>query len=331
MDNRHRRFSQHLMLERARPGVADKPLDWLAAILLSWLVPLGLAGYLWELNYRVSLWLWGVPILVLLPRFVLRTRRGDPRRRAMLITSGYIVVAGSFLDFVLGARILKFDDGGDYLLRLPGLGRNAWIPIEEIVFYVLGGIAIVLAYFWADEFWLEKYRAQASIPTQRRIFVVSPPTIAVALGLLTVGLVARWMCHDEPFALPEYYVFLIIAAFVPASALYRSIGELVNWRAFSWTALWVLLTSVIWEVTLALPRQWWGYRHETMIGEYIDAWQLGSWRYPIEALLVWFVVTFSCVLTYEAVKAYQSDVRPARARLFGTRAPAGDVGTVGRS
>jgi len=179
-------------------------------------------------------------------------------------------------------------------------------------------VAIVLAYFWADEFWLDRYHSAATIPPQNRIFVLSPPTVWMGIALLVAGFVWSWILRGS-FHFPEYYVFLVLVAFVPASTLYRSVGELVNWRAFSWTALWVLLTSAIWEVTLALPRMWWGYCDRAMIGEYVDAWQLREWKYPIEALLVWIVVTFSCVLTYEAVKSYQSDVRPGKERLFGTK------------
>lgn len=314
------------MLERTRAAIAQKPFDWLAAILLSWLVPLGPVGRLWGLTYRLSLWFWIVPIVLLFPRFVSRTKRGDASRKAMLITGLYITIAGAILDFVFGARILMFDPAGDYLLWLgafggqncvPLPGGGAWIPIEEILFYILGGIAIVLAYFWADEFWLNAYRSTATIPPQYRIFVLSWPTVWTGVALLIAGFAYRWILRGS-FGIPLYYVFLVFLAFVPASALYRSVGELVNWRAFSWTALWVLLTSAIWEVTLALPRKWWGYCDGAMIGEYIDAWHLGGWKYPFEALLVWLVVTFSCVLTYEAVKAYHSDPRPPRERLFGT-------------
>ena len=57
------------MLERTRAAIAQKPFDWLAAILLSWLVPLGPVGRWWGLTYRLSLWFWVVPIVLLLPRF----------------------------------------------------------------------------------------------------------------------------------------------------------------------------------------------------------------------------------------------------------------------
>lgn len=306
------------MFERTKALIGGKPFDWLAGILLSWLVPLGPVGRWWGLTYAVSLLFWIVPIVLLLPRFVMRTKRGDPARRAMLITAIYITVAGSILDFVFGARILQFYEHGQYLWRIPAIGPNAWIPVEEILFYVLGGIGIVLAYFWADDFWLARYQVTAAVPPQNRIFVLSPPTVITGVVLLVAGFIAARIINGA-FRCPEYFIFLVIAAFVPASALYRSVGELVNWRAFSWTALWVLLTSAIWEVTLALPKKWWGYRDEAMLGEYIDAWQLREWKYPIEALLVWLVVTFSCVLTFEAVKAYHSDPRRPRERLFGSK------------
>ena len=38
--------------------------------------------------------------------------------------------------------------------------------------------------------------------------------------------------------------------------LYRTIGTLTNRPAFAVTTLYVIVTSLIWEVTLAIPRQW---------------------------------------------------------------------------
>ncbi len=54
-----------------------------------------------------------------------------------------------------------------------------------------------------------------------------------------------------------------------------------------------------------------------MIGKFIDDWNTPVSKYPIEALIVWIVVTFSCTLTYEAIKAYHSHPLPGmRDRLF---------------
>ena len=57
--------------------------------------------------------------------------------------------------------------------------------------------------------------------------------------------------------LPTYWTFLVATAFVPAFLLYRTVGEFVNGPAFSLTLLWVMSTSIIWEVTLGVPGRWW--------------------------------------------------------------------------
>lgn len=57
---------------------------------------------------------------------------------------------------------------------------------------------------------------------------------------------------------PTYFAFLAAGALLPAMFLYRAIGNLTNWPAFAVTTLYVMVTSLIWEVTLAIPRQWWG-------------------------------------------------------------------------
>ena len=58
---------------------------------------------------------------------------------------------------------------------------------------------------------------------------------------------------------PTYFAFLTAGAILPAMFLYRAVGHLTNWQAVALTTLYVLLTSIIWEVTLAIPRDWWGY------------------------------------------------------------------------
>jgi hypothetical protein len=34
----------------------------------------------------------------------------------------------------------------------------------------------------------------------------------------------------------------------------------INWRAFSLTLFIIVLVSLIWEATLAVPYQWWGFQ-----------------------------------------------------------------------
>ena len=81
---------------------------------------------------------------------------------------------------------------------------------------------------------------------------------------------------------PTYFAFLAGGALLPAIFLYRTIGNLTNWPAFAVTTLYVIITSLIWEVTLAIPRQWWGYEPSGMMGLTIAAWSRGEAIFPIE-------------------------------------------------
>ena len=99
--------------------------------------------------------------------------------------------------------------------------------------------------------------------------------------------------------------------------LYRTIGNLTNWPAFAVTLLYVLVTSLIWEVTLAIPRQWWNYEPSGMIGLTIAAWSHGDAIFPVEAATVWLFAPFSSILTYEFAKALTHHPRTTKAALFG--------------
>ena len=100
--------------------------------------------------------------------------------------------------------------------------------------------------------------------------------------------------------------------------LYRTIGNLTNWPAFAVTTLYVIITSVIWEVTLAIPRQWWGYEPSGMIGLTIAAWSRGDAIFPVEAAVVWLFAPFSSILTYEFAKALTHHPRTIKVALFGS-------------
>jgi len=304
-------------LQETTAAVVRGPVDWLAAVVLSWLVPIGLVPWV-PATYLSSLVLWLVPIVILLPRFFQKTDRGSRRRRAMGWSIAYIAGAGAVLDLLFGAVILKFDVWDKYLLPIPAIGR--WIPIEEIFFYVLGGTAIVLVYFWADEHWLESYtvrRRRELVPEGGRLIFLSWRAALVGAISWVMGIAMASFCAGR-FVVPMYYTFIVVVAIIPAVALFRNVKEFVNWRAFSFTCLWVLLTSCLWEATLALKLKWWGYNDPALMGINIKEWGTPFSVYPIEALLVWLVVTFSCVLTFEAVKAYHYDPRPGmKKKLFG--------------
>ena len=79
------------------------------------------------------------------------------------------------------------------------------------------------------------------------------------------------------------------------------------------TFLWILLVSLLWEATLAVPYDWWNYHHGVMMGIFIGAWA----ELPIEAVCVWFAVTFTTVIFYEVIKIWLAMKKPARAAFFG--------------
>src|SRR5215204_4649967 len=294
-------------------------LGWLVMLVLTVAVPLGLDA-IGHLTYFTSLALWGIPILSLWRVFILITAEGTGRRRrALRWTVGTIVVLGIVLDFVLGYLTLRFPGCSDttgaspYLLCLPAVrGR---IPIEELLFYAMGPVAIVLVYACADELWLSKYNPKDDL-LHLTLIQLSPRLVFAAAGAAVAALVL-WRINGR---FPTYLVFISAGALLPAMFLYRAIGHLTNWPAFAATTLYVILTSVIWEVTLAIPREWWGYEASGMMGLTIGAWSRGDAIFPVEAAAVWLFAPFSSILTYEFAKALTHHPRETTVALFGSGA-----------
>lgn len=291
-------------------------LGWLVMLVVTVAAALLLDGA-GRLTYFTSLVLWGIPILYLWPVFRMLTADGTGRRRrALYLTAGTIVVLGIVLDFVLGSLTLRFPgcngsaSASPYVWCLPAVrGR---IPVEELLFYAMGPIAIVLVYACADERWLRLYnppddlRGLTLIQFAPRLLIVAAGAVLIALVLLRVN-----------GTFPTYFLFIAAGALLPAMFLYRAIGTLTNWPAFAVTTLYVILTSLIWEVTLAIPRQWWGYLPSGMIGVTIAAWSRGDAIFPVEAAAVWLFAPFSSILTYEFAKAFMHHPSATRVALFG--------------
>ena len=293
-------------------------LGWLIVLVLTLALPLALhqAG---RLTYAWSLSLWIVPILYLTPLFLRVTADGTGRRRTALAASvATIVVLGVVLDFWLGPRALIFPGcegvagASSYLWCV-----NGRVPIEELIFYATGPAAMVLVYAAADERWLSAYNPPDDL-VAARLVQVSRPLLAAAAG---AGAAVTFFWYRNG-TFPIYLAFLSACALLPAVFLYRCVGSLVNWPAFAVTTLYVAVTSIVWEVTLAIPAGWWGYRGDAMIGV-IGAWSAPGAAFPVEAALVWIAAPFSAVLTYEFAKAFTHHPAPTtRARLLGPAANA---------
>jgi hypothetical protein len=173
--------------------------------------------------------------------------------------------------------------------------------VEEFLFYVGGFMMVLLCYIWADEYWLASYHVTEGSPAGGGISSMihfQPSSVVFGLVLMGAAVAYKKLGTTEASGFPWYFSYLLLVALIPSAGFFRGIKRLINWRAFSFTLLCILLVSVVWEVTLALPYGWWGYQPESMIGIKIRAWS----DLPIEAVIVWLIVTVDTVITYHVVK-----------------------------
>jgi hypothetical protein len=284
-------------------------------------------------GYTVSLLLFIVPIVVLGGWLV---PRDDVRisKRSFVLTMALLIPAGVALDFFFAHRFLTFPNPAATLgIPAPALGActNCHIfvgsathivvgsvPIEEYVFYFTGFITVLLLYIWLDEFWLAAYSVPSTDPMRssfERLLRFHPQSLVLAVVLIAAAVICRSV-YDHRHGVsgfPGYFVFLAVAALAPASALFPAAVPVVNWRALSLVLFVILLTSLLWEATLAVPYGWWGYQPSQMMGIFITAWD----DLPIEAVCVWSAVSFQTVMVYEIVRRWQASGRKARHAFLG--------------
>jgi hypothetical protein len=171
---------------------------------------------------------------MLLPRFLHYTDPGGRRRTAIRIAILQILALGIVLDFVLGRYVLQFDtvNRQHYVLWI----RD--VPLEEMLFYAMAPIAILMVYAWCDEFWVAQYN-----PVKRRLaaaaaatpLVMSTRALAIGIALEALGLYLKHQWDPTGPAVPFYYTFLVVGVFVPLWFFFETVAPLVNWRAFGVT------------------------------------------------------------------------------------------------
>jgi len=108
---------------------------------------------------------------------------------------------------------------------------------------------------------------------------------------------------------PVYAMYLLISAGVASYLLLGQVYDHLNWRAFALTAVYMALLSVVYEITLALPFGWWGFRESLMLGVSMAAW----WDQPIEQLFIYASGTYVIVLIWEAVLLWDAWANPREA------------------
>jgi len=269
-------------------------------------------------GYSFSLLLFIVPIGLIAVWFLPSEGLHIPQR-AFWWTLAILVPLGFALDFFLAQWFFCYPNLGATLgISAPALGRP--VPVEEYVFYFTGFLAVLLLYVWLGEFWLAAYNVidyPAEARKMRRLLHFHPTSLILAV--LLIG--AAWF-YKKHFALPAdqagfpgYFTFLVLGALIPAVSFFPVARRFINWRALSLTLFLMLLISLLWEATLALPYNWWTFQHPQMTGLFIGAWS----GLPIEEVCVWIAVTYATVIVFEVVKVWLASERSLRGALLGER------------
>jgi hypothetical protein len=265
-------------------------------------------------GYSWSLLLFIVPIATIACWF-LPSEDLDIPRRAFWRTIGMLVPLGWLLDFVCAQWFFCFPNPAATLgIPAPALGRP--VPMEEYVFYLTGFIAILLLYVWLSEYWLAAYTVDDYSGESRaigRLLQFHPTSLILGLALIAMAVIYKRWFSSLPHGWPGYFIVLVSGGLIPSVGFFPATKRFINWRALSLTMYFILLVSMLWEATLALPYGWWNYQHPAMMGVFIGAWS----DLPIEAVFVWLAVTYGTVILFEAVKIWQASGRRAKEAFLG--------------
>ena len=267
-------------------------------------------GYTW------SLLLFIFPITVILFWFLPQEGIKVPQR-AFWWTLVILVPLGCGLDFFFAHKFFLFPTPGATLgIKAPAIGGS--VPLEEYVFYLTGFMAVLLIYIWLDEFWLAAYNVPdypGEAKKIARLLQFHPTSVVVGVALIAIAAVYKKFFAASHEGFPGYFTFLVVTALVPAASFFPSARRFINWRAFSLTLFFVLLVSLLWEATLAVPYGWWAFQEKQMIGVFIGAWS----RLPIEEVCVWIAVTYATAIVFEIVKLWQASGKPVRRAFLGAK------------
>jgi hypothetical protein len=280
-------------------------------------------------GYTVSLLLFLFPVVVLTIFHMFRPKH-HTHRSALLAASGTIAVLGFVLDTVFGHAFFTFKNEAATLgIRLPAWDWSqlhwvpSYLPVEEFAFYILGGLFVITSYLWFSEYWLQDYEPhefQASARSVGRLVQISWWSVLVWAALLLLGLVFKRI-GPRPDGFAGYFVFLMVLGFLPTFLFLRSVAAFVNWRAFAGAYAALMLVSLVWEATLGVPYDWWNYKSEQMLGIEVQAWS----GLPLEAVLLWLVIAWDCVIAFEIFRVFFHMDRPAFKALFVNDAPPSTV------
>src|SRR5580704_1398021 len=269
-------------------------------------------------GYTFSLLLFIIPSVVIAEWFLPSEGLHVPRR-AFYWTLGILVPLGFLLGFVFAQWFFDFPNRGATLgIQAPALGGA--VPVEEYVFYLTGFLTVLLLYVWLGEFWLAAYNVidyRGAAKNVRRLSQFHPTSLILAAVLIG----AAWFFKKhlalpvDQAGFPGYFTFLVSGALLPAMTFFPVARRFINWRALSLTLFFMLLVSLLWEVTLAVPYNWWNFQHRQMTGIFI-----GAWSYlPIEEVFVWIAVTYATAILFEVIKVWVASERSVREVMLGPK------------
>jgi hypothetical protein len=256
-------------------------------------------GYTWSLSLFI------VPVVVL-ACWLGHRRESQLQNRAFWITALAVSGTGICLDVFFGASFFTFPNHEAVLGKcFPAYSiSNGWhnrIPIEEIGFYIFGILAILLVYVWGDEFWFGAYNVDDAPRRRIRLRdVVSfhPASAIFGVIVFVLGwLYKKFAPNVDHEGFPGYFLFLTLVALTPSILFFPVARPFINWRAFSLGLLFILLVSLFWEATIAVPYQWWGFQPGQMLGLFIN----GFSGLPLEEPILWTGVTWATVIVYETI------------------------------
>jgi hypothetical protein len=265
-------------------------------------------GYTW------SLLLFIVPIVVI-GFWFLPAEGVEIPRRAFWRTIAVLVPLGFGLDFFFAHRFFVFPNSGATLgIGAPALG--APVPVEEYIFYFTGFLCVLLMYVWLDEFWLAAYNVPDYAGASQkisRLFQFHVKSAIVGVVLIVAAVIYKKMFSAVPDGFPSYFTFLVVGAVVPSMRFFPTARSFINWRAFSLTLFLIVLISLLWEATLAVPYEWWGFQPAQMTGLFIGAWA----GLPIEEVCLWIAVSYATVIVFEIFKLWQASGKKAKHAFLG--------------
>ena len=275
------------------------------------------------LGYTKSLVLFALPCLVL-GGWLLRHPALKAQRKACVISLSIVLPVWCLLDILLGKTFFDFPNRGATLeIYFWGFqfdeGWHRVIPIEEFAFYITGISTILLAYMWAGESWLSAYRVDDEERRKLRhaqLLQFHLSSVLTGAGLFALALLYKKLGnHPYQAGFPGYFLFQLAVCIVPSAAFFRVVRPFVNWQAFSFTLMTLVLISLIWEATLAIPYGWWAYVPSQMLGLFIKPWS----GLPVEAVVLWIAAAWMNVIAYELIRLLLATDRPLRHAFAGAR------------